>query len=111
MRSTRSLRLWAKGVIAMSAMFSLAVIAASKLAPATPLGTALLYAALGAVAGLLALVVASVIIATLAQFVLKHGGTDAQWFWFNGEPRGLRWLRADARAESSQGFHSGDRGS
>lgn len=111
MRSTKNLRLWVKVFIAISALFTLAAIAAGALAPATPLGTALLYAALGAVAGLLVLVVASVMIATLAQVVLKHRGTDAQWFWFNGEPRGLQQLREGAHAESTQGFPSGSRGS
>lgn len=111
MRSTRTLRLWVKVLIAISALFTLAAIAAGALAPATPLGTALLYAALGAVVGLLVLVVASVIIATLAQFVLKHRGTDAQWFWFNGEPRGLQALREGAHAESTQGFPRAGSGS
>lgn len=37
----------------------------------------------------------SVILGTLAGWILKQGGTDPAWFWFNGEPRGLRQLRGD----------------
>jgi hypothetical protein len=32
-----------------------------------------------------------------SQFILRMGGTDAQWFWFPSEPRGLVGLREEQR--------------
>ena len=63
-------------------------------APKLPLDTVLLYAAAGSIA-VLALVM-SLVLASLTfwQFILGQGGTDAQWFWFSGEPKGLRSLRS-----------------
>lgn len=94
---------------AAAALAGIASLAAADLAPQTSIGTALMYAALGAFAGMALLVVASVIIATIAQLVLKRGGTDAQWFWFNGEPRGLRQWRSEHGA-AAQGFPKVDGG-
>lgn len=33
----------------------------------------------------------------LFQFILRNAGTDPQWFWFSGEPRGLVALREQAK--------------
>jgi hypothetical protein len=45
-------------------------------------------------AALLVLLVAvSICSLQFSQFVLRLGGTDTQWFWFSGEPRGLAALR------------------
>jgi hypothetical protein len=113
--------------LAALALGSLAAMVAQSVAPELTLGTALLWALAGAVAlfvllllwsvmlvGAVALFVLlvlwSVILATIAQLILKHGGTDPQWFWFNGEPRGLRQLRG-ARRRGDQGLPTDDGGS
>jgi hypothetical protein len=82
---------------------TLAAVAARGLVPEMPLASALLYALLGTGALFVILVLWSVIAATLMQFILKHGGTDPDWFWFNGEPPGLQQLREGARS-ASQGL-------
>lgn len=50
-------------------------------------------------------VLAGLIVVTLValrlavgQWVLRRGGTDTQWFWFSGEPRGLEAMRRDENA-------------
>jgi hypothetical protein len=96
--------------LAALALGSLAAMVAQSVAPALTLGTALLWALAGAVALFVLLVLWSVMLATIAQLILKHGGTDPQWFWFNGEPRGLRQLRG-ARRGGDQGLPTGDGGS
>jgi hypothetical protein len=35
----------------------------------------------------------SVIYLNISQWVLRKGGTDTAWFWFNGEPKGLMAVR------------------
>ena len=80
---------------------ALAGVAAKSLVPDLPLPTALLYAALGAGALFVILVVWSVIAATVMQFILRHGGTDPDWFWFNGEPPGLQQLRRAAKKDDA----------
>ena len=47
---------------------------------------------------LLVLVVCSL---QFSQFILRMGGTDAQWFWFSSEPKGLAALRDQAPASSA----------
>ena len=34
---------------------------------------------------------------TFAQWILRCGGTDPQWFWFGAEPPGLQKLRQEER--------------
>ncbi len=42
------------------------------------------------VLAVIALIVPSVMISlAMGQWALRHGGTDAQWFWFPSEPQGL----------------------
>jgi hypothetical protein len=83
-------------------MLGLAAMAGADLAPTVPLPTFLLYAAIGGLA-LVALVVAAAVVSlTVAQWVLRQGGTDPQWFWFGSEPRGLRDLRLQAKALAQQ---------
>ncbi|MEY2690418.1 MAG: hypothetical protein RL375_4618, partial [Pseudomonadota bacterium] len=43
--------------------------------------------------GVTAIAVAALVIGTVMQWVLRHGGTDTQWFWFPSDPRGLDRLR------------------
>jgi hypothetical protein len=35
----------------------------------------------------------SVIYLNVYEWVLRKGGTDTAWFWFNSEPKGLMALR------------------
>jgi hypothetical protein len=42
------------------------------------------------VLAVMALVIPSALISlAMGQWALRHGGTDAQWFWFPSEPKGL----------------------
>lgn len=75
----------------------LAVIAGSKLAPAVPIYSLLLYCALGIAALWVVLAVAVAVMMAFDQFILRNGGTDTQWFWFSAEPPGLVQLREQAR--------------
>jgi Zn-dependent protease with chaperone function len=46
-----------------------------------------------------AVVLPSVVISlTMGQWALHHGGTDAQWFWFPSEPKGLVRQREEQAA-------------
>jgi hypothetical protein len=75
--------------IAAAAVVALVAIPARRLAPNLTLAELVLCIA-GALVGLVLLAVCSL---QLAQFVLRMGGTDPQWFWFRGEPPGLEELR------------------
>lgn len=92
--SKLSKQLAAKALLAAVLLMVLASVAGSQLAPKVPLRLVLLYSVLGAAALLVALVVATVALLTLAQFILRKGGTDPQWFWFSSEPPGLEDLRS-----------------
>lgn len=91
-RSTQGVFL-GKLLVAAIAIVALIAIPARQLAPTLPLLDLLLYSAAG-VAGLLALVVLGAVCSLqFSQFILRAGGTDAQWFWFPSEPKGLAALR------------------
>ncbi len=75
----------------------LAVAAGAKLAPTVSVYSILLYCALGVVTLLVLLALAAAVMMTFNQFILRKGGTDAQWFWFSAEPPGLVQLREQAR--------------
>lgn len=66
---------------------------AKALAPGTAWSHLVFYSLAGLAALLALLVVASVCSLQFWQFNLRKGGSDAQWFWFSGEPRGLAALR------------------
>ena len=36
------------------------------------------------------------------QWMLRHGATDAQWFFFTSEPKGLVEMREQLRAEKAK---------
>ena len=36
------------------------------------------------------------------QFMLRHGATDAQWFYFNSEPKGLVQMREQMRSDQGK---------
>lgn len=87
----------AKVLLALLLLGTLAVVAGGQIAPGASLLRIVLFAA-----GLLAAaVVVTVVFLTFDQFILRHGGTDAQWFWFNSEPRGLEQLRAEHAAQQA----------
>jgi hypothetical protein len=78
-----------KVAIAAAAVVALVAIPARRLAPNLTLAELVLCIA-GAFVGLVLVAVCSL---QLAQFVLRNGGTDPQWFWFRGEPPGLEQQR------------------
>lgn len=89
--------LGAKVLLALLLLGTLAVVAGGQIAPGASFLRIVLFAA-----GLLAAaVVVAVAFLTFNQFILRHGGTDAQWFWFNSEPRGLVQLRAQHAAQQA----------
>ena len=88
--------------IATLLLLGLAVVAGTDLAPTVPLSTILLCATIGGVALVAVVVVAAIATLSVSQFVLRHGGTDPQWFWFRSEPPGLRDLRVQAKAVAEQ---------
>lgn len=95
----------AKLVLAALLLLGLIGVAAADLAPQVPLAVFLWYATVGGL-GLVAIVIAGAVVSlTVSQFVLRHGGTDAQWFWFRSEPQGLVQLRAQAKARAAQQNH------
>ena len=82
-----------KVVVASVFVVALVAIPARELAPGITLAELVLYIA-GAFGALVLLSVCSL---QLAQFILRKGGTDSQWFWFNGEPPGLAQLRKEGK--------------
>lgn len=91
-----------KVLLAALLLLSFAGFAGSRLAPNVPLSMVLFYSVVGASALLIVLVIATVASLTFLQFILRKGGTDAQWFWFPSEPRGLVQLRAQTSGESAE---------
>ena len=91
-----------KMLLAAVLLSCLAGMAGSQLAPNVPLVTVLLYSVVGAMVVFFVLVVATIATLTFAQFILRKGGTDVQWFWFQSEPEGLVELRAQARYAQTQ---------
>jgi len=82
-----------KLLIAAIAVVALVAIPVRQLVPGITTAQILLYSAFG-VLGVIALVVLGAICSLqFSQFILRAGGTDTQWFWFPGEPKGLAALR------------------
>lgn len=87
---------WAvKAALAVASLSALAVMVGADVAPQVPRSTVLMYGLAGSLAALATMVVALIVSLTFNQFILRHGGTDPQWFWFNTEPRGLVRLRQE----------------
>jgi hypothetical protein len=78
-----------KVVVAAAAVVALVAVPARRLAPNLTLAGLIFYLVL-AFFGLVVLAVCSL---QVAQFVLRKGGTDTQWFWFSAEPPGLQEQR------------------
>jgi hypothetical protein len=83
-----------RATLAAALIAAIVVFIAAQVLPGTSSLAALGYTALAA------LIVTAVIALRLAigQWILRRGGTDTQWFWFNSEPRGLEAMRRDENA-------------
>ena len=95
--SKSSQQIVVKLLLATVFLAALAVLAGSKLAPTVPVHSLLLYCALGVTALFVLLALAAAVMMAFNQFILRNGGTDAQWFWFSAEPPDLVQLREQAR--------------
>lgn len=95
----------AKILLAVLLLSALAAVVGADLAPRLPLRTVLLYSFGGALALLGMLVVGLVFSLTFSQFILRIGGTDVQWFWFDREPQGLVHLREELAAQKQESTH------
>ena len=83
----------AKLFIAGLLIIGLIVLAAQDLAPNTSYAKLFVYIFLGLAALAVTLVGLSVIYLNVYEWVLRKGGTDTAWFWFNTEPKGLMAVR------------------
>jgi hypothetical protein len=83
----------AKLFIAGLLIIGLIVLAAQDLAPNMSYAKLFAYIFIGLAALAVNLVGLSVIYLNVYEWVLRKGGTDTAWFWFNGEPKGLMAVR------------------
>ncbi len=83
-----------KLLLAIAAIVALVALPLRALLPGLPLSYLVFYGVAGLAGVLMLLVVGTVCSLQLSQLILRMGGTDAQWFWFSGEPPGLVALRA-----------------
>jgi uncharacterized membrane protein len=77
----------AKLFIAGLLIIGLIVLAAQDLAPNMSYAKLFEYIFLGLAALAVTLVGLSVIYLNVYEWVLRKGGTDTAWFWFNSEPK------------------------
>lgn len=77
----------AKLFIAGLLIIWLIVLAAQDLAPNMSYAKLFVYIFLGLAALAVTLVGLSVIYLNVYEWVLRKGGTDTAWFWFNSEPK------------------------
>ena len=89
----------AKLFIAGLLIIGLIVLAAQDLAPNMSYAKLFVYIFLGLAALAVTLVGLSVIYLNVYEWVLRKGGTDTAWFWFNSEPKGLMALREKLRKD------------
>jgi hypothetical protein len=90
-----------KLLVAALALVALAALAGRGLAPSLTFGELLLFSAAGVVGVIALLIVGAVCSLQFSQFILRKGGTDAQWFWFPSEPKGLAGLREQQAEEEA----------
>ena len=84
---------FAKLIVALALLIGIVVVAAQDLAPNISYAKLFAYIFIGLAALAVNLVGLSVIYLNISQWVLRKGGTDTAWFWFNGEPKGLMAVR------------------
>jgi hypothetical protein len=89
-----------RGCIAVVLLAGLAAFVGNSIFPGIPTWTAVLYALVGGVGAFAVVLAVTVGSLQFRQFVMRKGGTDAQWFWFSSEPEGLLKLREEARSEA-----------
>jgi uncharacterized membrane protein len=77
----------AKLFIAGLLIIGLIVLAAQDLAPNMSYAKLFVYIFFGLAALAVTLVGLSVIYLNVYEWVLRKGGTDTAWFWFNSEPK------------------------
>jgi hypothetical protein len=82
-----------KLIVALALLVGIVVVAAQDLAPNMSYAKLFAYIFIGLAALAVNLVGLSVIYLNISQWVLRKGGTDTAWFWFNGEPKGLMAVR------------------
>jgi hypothetical protein len=82
-----------KLIIALALLVGIVVVAAQDLAPNMSYAKLFAYIFVGLAALAVNLVGLSVIYLNVYEWVLRKGGTDTAWFWFNSEPKGLMAVR------------------
>ena len=82
-----------KLIVALALLVGIVVVAAQDLAPNMSYAKLFAYIFIGLAALAVNLVGLSVIYLNVYQWVLRKGGTDTAWFWFNSEPKGFMALR------------------
>ena len=92
----------AKVVIAAVLVAAVVAVAGRNLAPSTPLATLLFWCMVVLATFILVSVLWAFVNLALGRWALRRGGTDAQWFWFNAEPPGLKALRDKQRSSDEQ---------
>ena len=82
-----------KLIVALALLVGIVVVAAQDLAPNMSYAKLFAYIFIGLAALAVTLVGLSVIYLNVYEWVLRKGGTDTAWFWFNSEPKGLLAVR------------------
>jgi len=80
-------------IVALALLEGIVVVAAQELAPNMSYAKLFAYIFIGLAALAVNLVGLSVIYLNVYEWVLRKGGTDTAWFWFNSEPKGLMAVR------------------
>ena len=88
---------FAKLIVALALLVGIVVVAAQDLVPDMSYAKLFAYIFIGLAALAVNLVGLSVIYLNVYEWVLRKGGTDTAWFWFNTEPKGLMALREKLR--------------
>jgi len=88
---------FAKLIVALALLVGIVVVAAQDLAPNMSYVKLFAYIFVGLAALAVNLVGLRVIYLNVYEWVLRKGGTDTAWFWFNTEPKGLMALREKLR--------------
>ena len=86
-----------KLIVALALLVGIVVVAAQDLAPNMSYAKLFAYIFIGLAAFAVNLVGLSVIYLNVYEWVLRKGGTDTAWFWFNSEPKGLMAVREKIR--------------
>ena len=86
-----------KLIVALAMLVGIVAVAAQDLAPQMSYAKLFAYIFIGLAALAVNLVGLSVIYLNVYEWVLRKGGTDTAWFWFNSEPKGLMAVREKIR--------------